>query len=301
MSGGFMRIIGAGLAGLIAGTSYQNVPILEPMSSTKKHTALLRFRSPDIGDAVGIPFKQVKVYKGIWDGDKYIKLNPRAINIYSLKVANNCSYRSIIHQEPEQRWIAPDDFQERLLDMCSHRIEYNAEVDYKSNEATISTIPLPALASKLGYELEMPIGSISKIYVSTCIVGDCNVYMTCYNVNPNSTIYRSSITGNKLIIESMKPIRDDHLFNVFQSLGVSDAVISEFDMNQEVSNGKLAPIDDRIRKGLILQATMEYNIYSLGRFAIWKNIVLDEVYQDLLKIKKFMNNPYNLVRSSIWM
>lgn len=294
-----MRIIGAGLAGLIAGSSYQNASILEPMSETKKHTALLRFRSPDIGDAVGIPFKKVKVYKGIWDGDRHINLNPRAINIYSLKVANNCSYRSIIHQEAEYRWIAPDDFQERLIDMCQHRIEYNSEIDWTSGEPTISTIPLTVLAGKLGWKLPTTSGSINMIYVTTCIVDNCDVYVTNYNVNPNSSIYRSSLTGNKLIIESMQPIRDDHLFNVFQSLGIQDAVIHDFNMNQNVSNGKLIPIDESTRRGLILRATMDYNIYSLGRFAIWKNIVLDEVYQDLLKIKKFMNSPYDFVRTSI--
>lgn len=294
-----MRIIGAGLAGLIAGSSYQNVPILEPMSEIKRHKALLRFRSPDIGDAVGIPFKKVKVYKGIWDGDRHVPLSPRAISVYSLKVANNVSYRSIVNQEPEYRWIAPDDFQDRLIDMCQHRIEYNAEFDLTDGQQTISTMPMPVLASKIGFKLEMPSGSINRIYVTTCIIDNCDVYMTNYNVNPNSTIYRTSITGNKLIVESMKPIRDDHIFNVFQSLGVSDAVISQFDMNQEVSNGKLVSIDDRTRKGIILQATMKYNIYSLGRFAVWKNIVLDEVYEDLIKIKKFMNNPYDFVRTSV--
>lgn len=294
-----MRIIGAGLAGLIAGTSYQNVPILEPMSSIRKHNALLRFRSPDIGDSVGIPFRKVKVYKGIWDGDKYVSLTPRAINIYSLKVANNVSYRSIIHQEPEYRWIAPDDFQDRLIDMCSHRIEYDAYIDWTSGEPTISTIPLPVLASNLGIQIEVPSGMINKIYVSTCTIDDCDVYVTNYNINQSSKIYRSSITGNKLIVESMKPIRDDHLFNIFDSLGISSAVISNFNMNQEMPNGKIVPINDNERRNFILQSTINHNIYSLGRLAIWKNVVLDDVYQDLLKIKKFMNNPYDFVRTSI--
>ena len=70
-------------------------------------------------------------------------------------------------------------------------------------------------------------------------------------------------------------------------------------MNEEQNNGKIVKMNDSIRKNFILQATLRYNIYSLGRLAIWKNIVLDDMYKDMLKIKKLMNSHYDLVSNSI--
>jgi len=295
-----MVIVGSGLAGLITGALYNNVPILEPLSETKIHKALLRFRSSDIGDALGIPFKPVQVYKSIWDGDKHIPLTPRAIALYSLKVSDTVSYRSIVHQNPETRWIAPADFQERLLDICKHRIEYNEEPCWRDEgEKVISTIPLPVLASKLDMPVSMPENSNRKIYISTCKISNSDVYMTNYNVCTHSYIYRASITGDTLIIESTKRLREEHMYNVYESFGINDAIIHSIVMNEEQSNGKIVKMNDSIRKNFILQATLRYNIYSLGRLAIWKNIVLDDMYKDMLKIKKIMNSPYDLVSNSI--
>ena len=54
--------------------------------------------------------------------------------------------------------------------------------------------------------------------------------------------------------------------------------------------GKIAPIDEGKRKALIGHLSTEHNIYSLGRFATWRNLLLDDVVQDIAVIKRLMNS-----------
>jgi len=63
-----MIILGAGLSGLLAARSLQQFKpiIVEKQSSLpNNHSALLRFRSNEIAQITGLPFKEVNVYKGV--------------------------------------------------------------------------------------------------------------------------------------------------------------------------------------------------------------------------------------------
>jgi hypothetical protein len=64
--------------------------------------------------------------------------------------------------------------------------------------------------------------------------------------------------------------------------------------------GKIAPIDDNLRKQLLFRLTHERNIYSLGRFATWRNILLDDVVDDIAAIKKLLkaNSAYDIRRAA---
>ncbi|WP_333981926.1 hypothetical protein, partial [Pseudomonas aeruginosa] len=65
-------IVGAGLAGLIAAHRFPQAQIIDAATPTSKerHNALLRFRSPVIGQLTGIPFREVTVHKAIYiDGE----------------------------------------------------------------------------------------------------------------------------------------------------------------------------------------------------------------------------------------
>ena len=54
------------------------------------------------------------------------------------------------------------------------------------------------------------------------------------------------------------------------------------------------PIDNKARKSFMLKLTLEHNIYSVGRFACWKNILLDDVYDDSFTIRAMINSdPYD--------
>ena len=54
----------------------------------------------------------------------------------------------------------------------------------------------------------------------------------------------------------------------------------------EQKYGKIAPIDDAQRKRLLFRITHEHGLFSLGRFATWRNILLDDVVDDIAVIKR---------------
>lgn len=297
-----MVIFGAGLSGLIAGVLNQNAQILEPFADNTSHQALLRFRSKQIGEAVGIPFKEIEVYKGIWDkGDQPI--SPHYIIKYSRKVTGTIAYRSIRNTDSELRWIAPLDFQEQLKEICKDRITYAADPDIMrefvaySTENVISTIPMLVLANMIPRasdvfpefeKLEMT-NPTQPIYVNRFKIPGCNVYMTYYYPDLCISLYRASISKNMLIVESMFPLTDHELNIVNESLGISSVELYHEVKDYKQMNGKINPIDEKVRRAFIHQTTIDLNVYSLGRFAVWKNLLLDDVYKDILRIKEFMN------------
>jgi hypothetical protein len=59
--------------------------------------------------------------------------------------------------------------------------------------------------------------------------------------------------------------------------------------------GKIASIDDAVRKQLLFALTHNHTIYSLGRFATWRNILLDDVVNDIAAIKRLLktNSAYD--------
>lgn len=289
-----MNILGAGLAGCLAGALNQNAKIIEAGPNASTHKALLRFRSPDIGNAVGIPFKKVKVYKGIWHNDRPVELSPRYIALYSRKVSDTISYRSICNQETVDRWVAPIGFHDMLRDQMHNRIEYGLKVDAHDlknmKRPVISTLPIGILASLLEKEVDFGIGKRAKpIRISRYEIPDCNAFMTYYFTDPTTRVYRASIDGSTLIIESMWSIDKDDLKVVTRAFGLTGVVIKAIVEDYEQHNGKIAPINEKARRDFIVNSTIDYGIYSLGRFATWRNLVLDDVYKDTLTIKGLLN------------
>lgn len=288
-----MKILGAGLAGLLAGVMNQDAWILEPFGKRQSHQALLRFRSPQIGEAVGIPFQKVRVHKAIWlEKNDYPCPSPKAIVQYARKVSGSINTRSIANLETEDRWIAPEDFQEQLQDICSSRIEYDCDVYERPilPDKIISTLPIHVMAKML--EIEMPESNAPKhksIYVNSYRIPNCNVYMTTYHPSFKTSVYRASITRDLLIIESTREATEKEIEDAVLSLGLQGSSMDDVKVNFEQKNGKIWPIDEAWRKEFIYQATMKHDVYSLGRFATWRNIVLDDVYHDILKIKQFIH------------
>lgn len=289
-----MKILGAGLAGLLAGVMNQDAWILEPFGKRKHHQALLRFRSPQIGEAVGIPFQKVQTYKSIWmDGSDYTDVTPKAITQYARKVAGSLSYRSICNLGSEERWVAPQDFQEQLEDICGPRIEYDCDVYTRPilPDQIISTLPIHVLAKMLHVDMphwdEAP--KHKSIYVNSFNIPNCNMYMTVYFPSFKTPVYRASITKDLLIVESTREVTDKHIDEAVESLGLQGIELEDVLVNHEQKNGKIWPINEEWRKQFIYNATIDHNVYSLGRFATWRNLVLDDVYHDILRIKQFIN------------
>ena len=86
-----VKIIGAGMAGLIAANMLRrhNPIILEAKDELpNNHSAVLRFRSSVVGDALGIEFKKVTVLKDVLTTGNAVS----DAHLYSWKVGG--AYRS---------------------------------------------------------------------------------------------------------------------------------------------------------------------------------------------------------------
>ena len=61
------------------------------------------------------------------------------------------------------------------------------------------------------------------------------------------------------------------------------------------------PIDDKTRKDFIYTLTEKYNIYSVGRFATWRQLLLDDVVNDISVIERLItsNSNYNFRKEMI--
>lgn len=296
-----MKIFGAGLAGLLTGCHFQNAEIIESSRQGERtHKAVLRFRSKAVGDAVGVEFKKVKVHKGIWDDNEgYLQPNIRLANFYSKKVIGLLTDRSIWNLEPCDRYIAPETFIEELVARCSNRISWESHVTdamVRSNkEIAISTLPMNLMCAWCEPK-NAPVFRYKKIEVVRYRISGADIYQTIYIPDPSTNLYRVSITGDLLIAEYVDGI-DNYEFLPAFGLQHGDVMKCEYG---SMRYGKINDIDDEWRKKFIYDVTTKYNIYSLGRFATWRNILLDDVIKDINVLKKMMKvSAYDRTKLSI--
>jgi len=301
-------IVGAGLAGLIAAHAWPTEPVFEASPEpTSVHKALLRFRSTAVADLVGIEFTPVTVRKGIWFEGQLRQPDIRLANLYAEKVVGRLADRSIWNLDPVTRWIAPEDLYERLIGAISQRLSWGVQVDFASlskNTKLINTAPLPVVLNSLkrfaptveGLEFDR-----APIKVSRWRVPNASVYQTIYFPSPETSVYRASITGDLLIVEeAANDLPPCELEAVCEAFALQD--IEALDPLEAVEQkyGKIVPLPDAPRKALLAVLTQEHEIYSLGRYATWRNILLDDVVQDISVIKRLMNTDrYSLRMAAI--
>lgn len=289
-----LNIAGAGLAGLLAAHAWPTAAVWEPMSEPRSHhKALLRFRSQAVAQLVGIEFQSVTVRKGIWVGS-FVPPDPQLANWYSFKVLGSAeSDRSIWNLEPVQRFIAPESLYEQLVDAVDRRILWNSPFDYTAGERVISTAPLPVVLNALAEHLEVkdpsPIDfKRAAIRVDRYRVPRCAVYQSVYFPHPETPVYRASITGDLLIVESVAGrVPDDRqLRQVFAAFGLM--VDAQPIDTVEQKYGKIVPLPSDIRRALLHRLTEKHGVFSLGRFATWRNVLLDDVVSDIAVIRRLL-------------
>lgn len=300
-----ITIIGAGMAGLVAANMLRRheVTILERNERLPhNHTALLRFRNLSVSDVTGVPFTRAIVRKGLWDGKKVINEPTLAhINRYSAIVTDGELHdRSVLNLAPAERWVAPREFVELMARDVNVMYNYDVDLDLIKQQQcpVISTVPMPIMMKMVEWTTipefrYRPVWTI-KAWLAKPISTICQ---TLYNTEPEEW-YRATIHGQEITLEFMF---DPNPYNMGQPLKlVGDAFDRFFNHNHHCDSivqdcvvnkipiGKIRPIDDRIRKQFMLHLTEEYGIYSLGRFACWRNILLDDVVQDVKKIEHLM-------------
>jgi hypothetical protein len=287
-------IIGAGLAGLLAGNIFQRAKIIEAGPEDQlNHKAVLRFRSSAVGDAIGVDFRKVTVHKGVFINNRFVAPTIQLANLYSRKVIDKLADRSIWKLDPVERFIAPPDLVAQMAERCAGRIEWNTSVDHSSltdlitDGNVVSTMPMNVMAPIVGAE-EVPTFSYAPIVVRRWRVRGADVFQTVYFPSPETSLYRASITGDLLIAE----YRDEaDNYNFFNAFGLSENDCEPIDSAKQ-RYGKIAPIDEQWRRNFILNASRQYGIYSLGRFATWRNVLMDDVLKDVYVVKRLMSGDH---------
>lgn len=292
-------IIGAGLSGLIAASLIHDAHVYEAHKRDHRaHKALLRFRSPAVGDALGIPFRPVTVRKGIFSQGEFVSPSIRLANLYATKVIGKIIDRSIWNLETTTRYIAPEDLAEQLVDRLGSRVTWEAKIDRitglaKPGSSVISTAPMSVNCQLTGMIHEPVTFEHAAVRVRRWRIKDCDVHQTVYYPSLDISLYRASITGDLLIAEYVDrkgaEANNEHTSHLLQSFSLNWGQITPLDDTTQ-RFGKIAPIDEGARRRIIRSLTTQHGLYSLGRFATWRNILLDDVLNDIYVIKKLVNS-----------
>lgn len=310
-----VAIIGAGHAGLLAANMLRNqadVTVFEAADALPdNHHALLRFRSEAVARVVNIPFERVEVTKMImYHTGLYAVTNPMFNNMYSNKVTNGrmISKRSISDLSPVTRWIAPPNLS--MLMSIGINIKFGKPFNYadlvdEGFQAIISTIPMSRMlvdymsvkeADQIGCTFES-----YPVYTFTGRSDALNVHQTFYIPDTDTMAYRVSFVGNRIIAECTGPSEERAgtvLSRIVQTLThLTPQQSSVYDASAKLQRlGKLVPIDEDVRRSYITMLTDEYHIYSLGKFATWRNILLDDVVHDVEMIMSMISSRSSYTR-----
>lgn len=279
-------IIGAGYSGLIAAHIFPSTEIVEsrPEPSTA-HKALLRFRTSKVADVTGIPFTAVTVRKGIWSGGAFRAPTIALANAYSIKVVGRLVERSIWNLAPVTRYIAPENFYEQLLEATRNRIHWSTSAQFCAGD--INTAPLPVALDAVGIEADDAFDH-AGIFVIRYRIPSADVHQTVYFPDATHSLYRASITKDLLICEFLGEPGGPWESDLMQAFNLSTVAFDRVDEDWQ-RYGKILPLPDDRRKQLVGQLTDEHEIFSLGRFATWRNILLDDVVEDAAVIKRLMH------------
>lgn len=289
-------ILGAGLSGLICGALNAQAHIYERNPSTfVGHRAVLRFRDVKIARALGLTFRSVTVRKAIWFDGGERSATPRLANWYSRKTRGVVADNSTWNLASAERFIAPDNLHAILADICGGRVHWEHEVTaavireaVEQKRLVVSTIPLPALLKLLSIPEPFAF-RYSPISVARYNVPDCDIFQTVYFPDPALSIYRATLTGSLLTIEGSSKLDQGELEEVIDALGLSNVEIDLQMLAHRQSYGKITPVPNRERQNLLHRLTVQEGVYSLGRFATWRNILLDDVYEDIAAIRRMMS------------
>lgn len=302
-----MNIIGAGLSGLIAAHAWRNGIVVERSAQPQQtHKALLRFRGEQVSALTGIAFRRVVVRKAIFSQGKHCPLTIALANQYSRKVlGRTLNDRSIWSLAPVERFIAPENFYERLLEAVEKRVVWNCNADFCLNaqdrkDGWVSTAPLNVMLQRLGiaHDLEF---YYAPIRVRRYRVPRCDVFQTIYFPDALCPIYRASITSDLLISESASEANAPALTDAQERTLLQNAFgVEDLEPIESASQryGKIAPVHDGRRRAVLARLTTEHGLYTLGRFATWRNLLLDDLPHDISMINRLRDGDHYAARLS---
>lgn len=295
-----LQIVGAGLAGLLAANMlrHRSPEIIETQHALpNNHSAVLRFRTSAIGDAVNIPFKKVTMIKGHVPGPNLVQ----DALLYSFKNTGKFrSDRSInAGMVTADRWVAPPD----LIQLMARNIKIKYGISFALQEELlsvwhpiISTMPMPTLMKLLNYPKReaFKFDSVPGINI-TAQIKNCDAYVSLLVPRLDDPISRISLTGKELIIECPNSQFEDRelarriVDRACSYLGIPQDLVRDVVVHAS-KYAKINPVDNDARKDFIYWATDTHGIFSLGRFATWRpGLLLDDLVQDIRLIDKWLD------------
>lgn len=311
-------ILGGGLAGSIMQVllGKERACIIEQAPGFWQHKALFRFKVPELGLLLGLDLKEIVVYKGVYyRGKLYNKSNILFSNLYSLKVTDSLLNRSIMDLEAVTRWVFSKDSPGNFMsnqDFLAGEVTALGRgwVDYRINDEVlkerkgrllcriiVSTLPMDWVVNQGLFPAPIEGGldfwsAPVWVYRGMFRSGFCDVYQTIYFPDSEFPVYRASIDPAGIIIESIRECSDQECLEVFVAFGLQGITLRSAKLELFIQKrGKIRPLQDEIRRSILYKLTNDFDIYSLGRFALWKNLKSDEILKDAVKIKKYIDSP----------
>ena len=289
-----MIIVGAGIAGLLAANLMgRHRPIIHEAQPALPHNhhSVLRFRSSVVGDALGIPFRKVRVVRATMPWR-----NPVADSLaYAEKCSGTLRSDRSLPQATEavDRYIAPPDLVARMAERVEVVLDSSWDFSDRS-EKVVSTIPMPTLANVVGHVWGPGIKFewVSGFNV-LADVAHCDAFVSLYVPDPRLEYARVSLTGRQLIVEApnvLPPPRDDGerwAIEAAHLLGIKRPRLGDVRLVRQ-DYAKILPIDEGERRRFIYEtSTVRQIAFSLGRFATWRPTLLAD---DLVKDVRIIEN-----------
>jgi hypothetical protein len=293
-------VLGAGIAGCIAYHAFraENPLIIEakPQKDTiPTHSALMRLRDPEVARFIGASCKEIEIEKGIYYNGEFVEPNILLNNMYSLKLYDEIGKRSILKPGSSKRYILDNGFPAPgniMWDSKVKRIkkgiiilEDDTRIPY---DYCISTLPMFTTRNLIKYNpagIDLKFDS-KRIYVKRYELNATScVHQTIYYPDPYTPLYRATLQGKLIIAESSREMLGYDTELILESFGLFDCKIRLLS-EDTLMLGKIKTLEEHARLQYILWLTDNMNLFSFGRFAIWKPIRTDHLIGDIEKIKR---------------
>lgn len=309
-----VAIYGTGVAAVLA-AKYFNCEIFAmsgaPLQDIK-HDAIMRFKTPDVLNILGIPQKKITVKKAVLaDYGLEDRADFGLQNKYSLKVTGTLTSRSIDFNNPvETRYVAEGDLNAELNKILKNHLanptiapENFLYMTKRSASKFINTTPLSIYDKNISINND-PLGMIKKIFVAKFLIPvKSDVYQTIYCPDMKMKTYRASIEPYKdKTLLRMEMVNVDNKWPLINLTKERDLLLEVFGLDsinkKEIYTisarfqafGKLntSMIDESVRKLAIIRLTRNFGVYSFGRYGTMRSIGLDSMVNDLKVIDKLL-------------
>jgi len=295
-------IIGAGISGAIAAgalSSYNPKIFDAAKKKVQNHRAVMRLRDSSVCMYLGVGYRKVKVHKAIsFEGKLKSAPNIKMNNLYSMKTNGTLSDRSISNLGSADRFIMTQPYSIKdvaydkwLVGVSKNALSF-ADGTTETFDACISTIPMPIMLIAAGIGDASDLFEYKNIFVYRGKLNiKSSINQTLYFPSDAFHIYRATIQSQDIIIESVSEINPEEIAGAMKCFGIKpphyDISVAKV-YKQEM--GKMLPINEHRRKWSIITLTDTFNIYSFGRFAIWKPIRTDHLVSDIENIKAMITD-----------